>query len=358
MNQKILIVHTWGIGDLVLLTPVLELLHYLYPDLVLDFAIFQPASISPIKLAPYLGKIFSCSYKPLALLKQSRIIKNQKYDLCIVTSGTDPLKAALFLFLIKARTIIGEYRSIKNPIYTRQNKFNDSILRTWSDLHIFQQFFKLPVRQVIENDKNLSEVFKTRFYMAKSSEEIAASFFTKHFGKQTESSLITITEKKLVAIHPGCNAKNSYRRWPKEYFVSLINKLKEHYPTWSFYIIAGPDEIQEGEYLQRTLGIPILRDVSLEVVALALARSHILINTDSGIGHIASCFKIRTYTIFGPGDERQTAPFNPLAKVIRQPISCAPCVGKSRQKCQAECLQNLKPETVEKFILMDYPPSL
>ena len=122
--------------------------------------------------------------------------------------------------------------------------------------------------------------------------------------------------------------------------------MQEHYTHWKFYIIAGPDEQAEGHYLSQTLSLPILQNVSLDAVAACLEKSHVLINTDSGIGHIASCFNLHIYTIFGPGDESQTAPFASEVKIIRHSVPCAPCVHKNTRNCDVSCLRELKPDMV------------
>jgi len=86
-------------------------------------------------------------------------------------------------------------------------------------------------------------------------------------------------------------------------------------------------------------------------VAAVISRLHFFINTDSGLGHIASCFGIKGLTIFGPANELQTAPFSKKSFIIRYPISCAPCREKTKKpKCTLDCLIKLTPEMVFKRV--------
>ncbi len=329
---------------MILLTPILELIHAIHPALKFDFAVFQWASVLPIQRAPYMGSVYKCGYSIWLLVRDIWVIRNAKYDRIIVTSGTNPCKAGIYALLTGIHIRCGEYRSRCLSLYTIKSKYDPSMSRTMGNYRLFSLLFDLPAPNVILSDSQLRDVFRSRYYISSDSMDIATGFLNNNFTLQSF----------IVAIHPGCNAKNRYRRWNPDYFITLVKSLKTHFPDWEFYVIAGPDEREEGHMISRSTGFPLLTDVSLDVVAAALQQSHLLINTDSGIGHIASCFHIKTYTIFGPGDERQTAPHNPFATVIRSVMPCAPCVHQKRIRCRAECLTSLKPEVVAEYIVKDF----
>ena len=158
-------------------------------------------------------------------------------------------------------------------------------------------------------------------------------------------SMTMVSGKPILAIHPGCMARNKFRRWLIEYFVELIRLIKQDYDC-HIIVIAGPDEVDVGERLAEVEGVHLLSKTSLANVAAFISRCQAFLNTDSGLGHIASCFQITSLTIFGPGDEAQTAPFSPVSQVVRLPIHCSPCVRKKKRDCQVECLTNLKPAEV------------
>lgn len=154
-----------------------------------------------------------------------------------------------------------------------------------------------------------------------------------------------MTDSFLIGIHPGCLAKNKYRRWPKEFFITLIGLLHD-FIDCSIVVIAGPDELEEADYISRNTDALFLSNEQLPNVAAIIANCNFFINTDSGLGHVSSCFNIKSLTIFGPGDEIQTAPFSDNCYVVRKPIHCAPCVGQKTRKCNCECLTNLSPQIV------------
>lgn len=62
-----------------------------------------------------------------------------------------------------------------------------------------------------------------------------------------------------------------------------------------------------------------------EFIAIAAACLAFLTN-DSGAMHIASALGIPTVTVFGATDHVATGPTGPLARIVREPVECSPCL--------------------------------
>ena len=62
-----------------------------------------------------------------------------------------------------------------------------------------------------------------------------------------------------------------------------------------------------------------------EFIEMAAACRAYLTN-DSGGMHIASALGVPTVAIFGATDEEATGPTGPLARVVREPVDCSPCL--------------------------------
>jgi heptosyltransferase-2 len=83
--NKILLIQTASIGDVILTTPLLEKLHYLYPDACIDF-LLKKGNASLFESHPYLKHVYiwdkkTDKYKNLfRLLKQ---IRKEKYDMVV-----------------------------------------------------------------------------------------------------------------------------------------------------------------------------------------------------------------------------------------------------------------------------------
>jgi heptosyltransferase II len=56
------------------------------------------------------------------------------------------------------------------------------------------------------------------------------------------------------------------------------------------------------------------------------AACRLFLTNDSGAMHIASALGIPSVTVFGPTDESATGPLGPAARLVREPVDCAPCL--------------------------------
>jgi heptosyltransferase-2 len=62
-----------------------------------------------------------------------------------------------------------------------------------------------------------------------------------------------------------------------------------------------------------------------EFIAQA-AACRLFLTNDSGAMHIASALGVPTVTVFGATDHTTTGPTGPLARVVREPVDCSPCL--------------------------------
>ena len=333
--KRVLIIHTWGIGDLILLTPVLRIVKTLYPYLELEILFFPESAAIPVTNAPFISKIHYISWKPNLLIPSILNLRKQQYKTILFSSGVRPWKTWLFMLLLKGEQKIGEYKNIRYPGLSKYVKFHPAYSRTRSNYLLFESFLNLPSwDDALLQQKELN--FFTYFHLTEENHRWAEKFMMEN----------ELAGKRVIGIHPGCLAKNKHRRWSKEYFIALINKLQEYY-SYPILIIAGPDEIDVGKAIQIKTNTIILSNAALANVAAVISSLYFFINTDSGLGHIASCFGINSLTIFGPANEAQTAPSSVNSHIIRYPVSCAPCIDKKKKpECTLDCLVKLTPEMV------------
>ncbi len=64
-----------------------------------------------------------------------------------------------------------------------------------------------------------------------------------------------------------------------------------------------------------------------EYIDLA-AACRVYLTNDSGGMHVASALGVPTVAIFGATDDVGTGPTGPLARVIREPVDCSPCLKR------------------------------
>lgn len=329
--KNILIVHTWGIGDMILFTPILQLLSEISPNTKIDFFITQKNSILPIKESKLYNKVIFSDYSIMGLLKSIKEIKKVSYDLCIHTSGISPLKFYFFCLLTKQKNIIGEYRNFKNPLYNFQIKFNHSIHRVESNFNLFKGILNLEI---------FPSYLKVKFFLNESHQEFSKQYFIQH----------DLMGKTVIGIHSGCNKRSLKRRWSKKYFIELIELIKSNYPIFKIIVFSGPDELEDSIYISKATHSLLVCNLSLLETASLIKNCDFFINTDSGLGHIASCYECISLTIFGPADPILTRPYSNNSYIIQKKLSCQPCEQINPKKCNIECLNDLSSiEVFKKF---------
>ncbi len=316
--MKVLIIHTYGLGDMIMFTPALKQLMRQYKNISIDILVFQKMASEAIIECKSINNVYYADFSIRGILKIIPVLRHNTYDLSIITSGTNPIKAGIFSSFVGAKERVGEYLNYPLPFYTKNIKYQEHIHRVENNILL-----------VSDSLENISEPF---FCIDK---------FWKTSSKQKIKQCIT------VGVHAGSNAKFKMRRWPKEYFVILLNLLKEKYEC-EICVFGGPDEMEESQYIAKETQIKLISGKSLKDAASLIADCDLFINTDSGLGHIASCFDMETFTIFGPAKAYKTSPYSNKAHIIKLNLECQPCYGTDRVKnCKDfKCLHELSPTYV------------
>jgi heptosyltransferase-2 len=143
-----------------------------------------------------------------------------------------------------------------------------------------------------------------------------------------------LREKSLdgdwIGISPGA-AYGTAKRWLPERFAEAGTALARSHRA-GVALFGSADERELCEQIRTAIaaeGIPVYNfagETKLdEFIAVAAACLAFLTN-DSGAMHIASALGVPTVTVFGATDHVATGPTGPLARIVREPVDCAPCL--------------------------------
>lgn len=324
--NKILIIHTWGIGDLVMATPALRILRESFPKAIIDILVKQTAVSQVLQEGKTINRIFK-----LENLKKIFKLRKKKYDLVFVSAGINPWKGGLFSFLIGAKFRIGEYRKLKIPFYTHQVLVDARQHKVDSNLSILNTFG-------LKIGKNIPRPF---FEFDKESKEFAKNFILKINGRN----------KILIGFHPGAGAKQWFKVWHKENFIKLGQKITKKYKDARIIIFGGPTEQELCETIRDKINKNTFLAINfnLKKVAAIIDSCQVFVSSDSGLGHIAATTKTNLISIFGPTNPKRTGPIGPRVRIIKKhcnyfynDISGA----KHNAKKSHKCLQKITPERV------------
>ena len=286
--MKILVIHSWGLGDLIMATPMLKSLAKSRHEV--DLVLFSKVNGVILKENNFLENIFYITSKK-DFFKFFR-----KYDALVATAGTNPKKMK---FLAK---ILG----IKKVFASFQEK----------DIHRIDMNLKIVKPLLKEIDK--------KPYIYISNEDVS-----KYLKKG-----------KNIGFAVGSGARQKFKRWGK--FKELISKIEGNK-----LIFIGPDEKDlEKEFKE----FNIVKE-PLEKVITLISKLDLMVGNDNGLMHIAYATKINTVTIYGMTNEKETGGYRKNNKAVFLDLECRPCFDPATDKigCNTlECLKNLESERVWK----------
>ncbi|HYM11685.1 MAG TPA: lipopolysaccharide heptosyltransferase II [Bryobacterales bacterium] len=140
----------------------------------------------------------------------------------------------------------------------------------------------------------------------------------RHFGLRGE---------RIIGVSPGA-AFGSAKRWLPERFAAAASDLAAEWDA-EVAVFGTASEAQLCGAVAQAVGPParsLAGRTSLgQFIDLAAACLAFLTN-DSGAMHIASAVGVPTVAVFGATDPAATGPTASLARIVRTPVECSPCL--------------------------------
>jgi heptosyltransferase-2 len=133
----------------------------------------------------------------------------------------------------------------------------------------------------------------------------------------------------IIGVSPGA-AYGTAKRWLPERFAESANRVANELGA-AVAIFGSKDERDLCSSVAASIMTPVKNfagETSLaEFIDLA-AACRVYLTNDSGAMHIASALGVPTVAVFGATDDQATGPTGPLAKVVREPVECSPCLKR------------------------------
>jgi heptosyltransferase-2 len=154
-------------------------------------------------------------------------------------------------------------------------------------------------------------------------------------------------EQPWFGMNPGAEYGPA-KRWPAERFVAAARALRGK-TNCRWVLFGGAGDRAVAERIAREAGEPILNlagKTTLRELAAALKACDLVLTNDTGPMHLAAAVGAGVVAIFGSTSPERTGPIlSPQARVVRQPVPCAPCFLR---ECPIDlrCLRGIDPQTV------------
>lgn len=138
------------------------------------------------------------------------------------------------------------------------------------------------------------------------------------------------------------------KRWPPEYFSELIDLLAKQHDAECVLLGAPNERVMSLAIAEKAQAgaLTAAGETSVGELIALLSLCNGFAGNDSGTMHVAGVLNLPTIGIFGSTDPSRTCPLGRRAKVLRKPISCAPCLERDCKFKTYECLKSIVPEEV------------
>jgi heptosyltransferase-2 len=150
----------------------------------------------------------------------------------------------------------------------------------------------------------------------------------------------------IVGIAPGA-AYGHAKRWPPARVSELTGRLSNRGAT--VMLVGAAGDRDAGREIESSLPagarlVNLIGRTDLRLLAGLLAACHAFVSNDSGAMHLAAAAGVPVTAIFGPTDERATAPLGDHDVIVHQ-VFCRPCMLRD---CPIDhrCMRGITVDTV------------
>lgn len=336
--NKILIIRSGAIGDVLMTTPLVRGLRAKFPKAHISYLVGR-WSHQVLDDNKYIDEIIVFDDKIIfkkklfPVLKLIQSIRKKRFDLCLILDKSYLWNIFALLCGISKR--YGFNRGWEGFSNTKNVVFNGS---------------KYELEYYLDVGKLLGIKIKNKKMYLKQDKEYAKQFILK---EKIHGKIIGIGAGG--AINPG--QKAIIKRWSFEKYAKLVDILAN---KWKYNILLFGDgkdfnlnnrfnRLVHGNGRERVWNVAGIHIT--ESAALA-DKCKYFITHDGGLLNIAATTKTKVIAIFGPTSEERFAPRN--AKVIKSVFYCSPCYnaqGKFKPCVnQHDCMEWIKVDDILKVI--------
>lgn len=305
--KRILFITLSNVGDIILTTPAIRVLSERFPKARMDVMV-GPNGVELFQKDPAIFKVITYD-KHIAMGDKKRLVRklrHVKYDLIV------DMRNSLFPFLVGAR-----YRTspIHVPPKTIKHKKEQHIWKLSSiglDVPAANFYVHIPQDDIDYVDRIMQDFDKTR---------------------------------PIIAISPG--AKSDIKKWPREKYIQLIDKLIKELSSQIIMVGDTADSVLIKDIIisGRNEVMDLSGKTTLCQLASLFKQCNLLITNDSAPLHLAGAVNTKVLAIFGPTDHRAYGPTGGGDRVIRKDLHCSPC-GKAQCEFEHECMKYIEADEI------------
>ena len=348
--RRVLAIKLWGLGNLVMIAPVLDALRRAAPGVEIDFLTLE-ANRALLARSASVDRVVGFEVRSYAALAHSlwsalRTLRARRYDLVLDFEQFAKLSAILAYASGAPRRIgFDTDGQRRGGLFTTRVAYADGE-------HMRQIFLRLLRPLGIEPSLRPPSFAIEPGERARVADLLAAG----GVGRE---------RFPLVGIHVGSGPSSTgvpLKRWPVESFAALADALVERHRAAVVFTGQGEEErelVREALRRMRQPAIDACEQLGLGGLLALLEACHFVVSNDTSVMHLAAAVGTPVAALFGPTSPQQYGPWNPGDLVFWQGLHCSPCLTNYNQKVSLcpdpVCIRGIAPaqvlEAIEKRFL-------
>jgi ADP-heptose:LPS heptosyltransferase len=159
-------------------------------------------------------------------------------------------------------------------------------------------------------------------------------------------------KKRDFVIGVGLGANSNARKWPIDYYISLIQKIIQHDNILINIYGAGADDEKDSELVRLACRSSKVRNYvnkfNLDDTMNHMKEVDLFIGNNSGLGHLSAYVNVPSVIIFSGANESDRWSPKSNTMLISKNVSCSPCDISLRSACpnNMKCLDGISPTEV------------
>ena len=341
--RRVLISGSMGIGNAIMMEPMLRVLRETYPHAHLAAVIERrSASLELFRWPGLVDEIVEVDGRSrLARLAAGLRLARRGWDLCIVRFNGAAYEVVTAAIVGRIPYRVGHVTS---------GRFVSGV--DW--------LFNLPVTMGEfdhEVERYLGLVERLGRRASRRVPRLVVPPEARDAGARLLAELGAGPDRPVVAIQPGSSPHQRWKRWPVDHWRELVRGL--HGGGFAVVALGSADERQLIEEVCRGSGARNAAGTfSLVETGAVLERSELLVCGDSALMHLAAALGTPVVGIFGPTDRSRTGPCGTGHTVLLPPecprldVACLDVHGNLSPACTWErCLRSITPAQVLAAVL-------
>jgi heptosyltransferase-2 len=331
--RKILVRATNWVGDAVMSLPALRALHEKFPFAEISI-LAKPWVADLYGREPFCHRVIPYTPKTLSGKWQAaRALRSENFDCAILLQNAFEAAAVAFLARIPER--IGYARDGRSALLTKAIPVPKR-----GEIPRHERFYYLELLHRAGILDALPDNEMIRLDGAPAARIAGLARFQALGLGET-----------IVGVSPGA-AYGTAKQWLPDRFAAAASRVANDLGA-NIAIFGSQSERELCDSVARACTAPARNfagQTSLAEFIDMAAACRVYLTNDSGAMHIASALGVPTVTVFGATNDVTTGPTGPLARIVREPVECSPCL---KRECPIDhrCMTRVESDRVAQVAL-------